>query len=192
MKNQREETKLGFPGVELVEKAIRICCEAHKGQLRKGDGKPYFIHPIMAALKLARYGVSDETIAAALTHDVIEDTDYPREILREELGNRVFEMIEALTQNDKLSYREKKLEYIESVRNAGTDVKLISVADKVHNLESLIMAHRKKGKDIWELFSGSKENKTWFETNLLEVLKDINHPLIDEYKSLIETERELE
>ncbi len=192
MKKRREGRDSEFYGVEIVEKALEICIKAHEGQVRKGDEKPFFTHPIMVALKLASYGAPPEVIAAALTHDVLEDTNYTKEKLRKELNDTVVGMVEALTQDTKLSWKDKKSKYIESVRYATVDVKLISVADKIHNLESLIMAHKKKGKDIWKLFNGSREEKEWFETKFLEMLRSTKHPLIDEYEVLIEKEKRLE
>ena len=191
-KIENEKKEIRVNGVRIVEKALEICINAHKGQIRKGDGKPYFIHPLMVALKLASYGASPEVIAAALTHDVLEDTNYTKEDLENELNSNVLGMVEALTQVENPSWKEKKLGYIESVRNAGIDVKLISVADKIHNLESLIMAHKVKGKGIWKLFKGNREEKAWFETELLGIFKSINHPLINEYESLIEEEKRLD
>lgn len=67
-----------------IEKALRIAVEAHKDQTRKGDGSPYIVHPLMVAFKLQKYNFPDAVIVAALTHDVLEDTDYPEEKLKEE------------------------------------------------------------------------------------------------------------
>lgn len=174
-----------FKGVELLEKAITICIDAHKDQIRKGDGKPYYIHPVMVALKLAKYGVNEEVLAAAFTHDILEDTELSKETIKKELGENVLNMVEALTNDDALPWKEKKLKYIDSVRNASFEVKLISVADKIHNLESLILAHNKIGKDIWTKFNTGKSGKMWFESKMLKMLKEYSHPLIDEYEMLI-------
>lgn len=176
---------------EIVEKALEICIKAHEGQMRKGDVKPYYVHPLMTALKLAGLGAAPEVLAAALTHDVLEDTDFPKEKMREELNDRVTEMVEKLTQDDKLTWRGKKIRYIDEVKNASMDVKLICLADKVHNLESLIRGHELIGEEIWGLFRGSREDKEWFEDRLLEAIGDIQHPLMDEYRALIEEEKKL-
>nr|HPM28652.1 HD domain-containing protein [Candidatus Portnoybacteria bacterium] len=61
--------------LSLIEKAIRIIVTAHANQKRKNDGSPYVVHPLMVAIKLMKYNFSDEVIAAALVHDVLEDTD---------------------------------------------------------------------------------------------------------------------
>jgi guanosine-3',5'-bis(diphosphate) 3'-pyrophosphohydrolase len=62
--------------MNLVEKALRIAVLYHKDQKRKVDNLPYIVHPVMVALKLAKYGFDDVVIAAALVHDILEDTDF--------------------------------------------------------------------------------------------------------------------
>ena len=195
MKERRESAeKRVYPseGAALIEKAIEICLEAHKGQVRKGDGKPYFIHPIMVALKLASYEASPRGIAAALTHDVLEDTDCSKDRLKYELDCYVLEMVEGLTQDNSLSWKEKKLKYIESVAEHCMTARLISAADKIHNIDSLIMAHNEQGKEVWKNFNTSREDKIWFETALLESFKRFDHPIFKEYEALVEKMKRLD
>ena len=168
----------------IIEKAMHIAVVVHSGQLRKGDESPYIIHPVMVALKLAKYNFSDSIIAAALTHDVLEDTDFPIEQLREELGDEVFGIVKSVTQDGSLSWEEKKEKYIEDVRNGSDGAKAVSVADKIHNIESLEDAYSKQGSDIWKKFNRGMEKKMWFENEVLKMLKETwKHPLIDEYES---------
>lgn len=68
--------------MNIIEKAVRISVEAHQNQTRKGDDLPFIIHPFMVALKLAKYNFSDTVVAAALAHNVLEDTDYSEEKLK--------------------------------------------------------------------------------------------------------------
>ena len=91
----------------IIEKAIRVSAEAHKKQTRKADNQPYIVHPVMVALKLAKYGFLDKVIAATLIHDVLEDTEYPEEKLKEALGDEVLEIIKAVTNDDSLPWEEK-------------------------------------------------------------------------------------
>lgn len=191
-KFRHSEIENEFGDLRQLEKAVEVSFKQHCFQTRKADGKPYFIHPVIVALKLARYGFPENVLAAALLHDIPEDTDYPEEKLRSEFGKEIYEMVMALTQDETLPWKEKKKKYINSVRNSSDNVKAISTADKIHNIESLIMAFRKQGKDIWKKFNGSKDEKIWFEEELLKVLKTGNNPLADEFESLINKEKELE
>ena len=181
-----------FGNLKLLEKAVEVCFKQHCFQKRKADGKPYFIHPVIVALKLAEHGFPENVLAAALLHDVLEDTDYPQEKLRSEFGKEIFEMVTALTQDESFPWEEKKKKYVTSVQNSSDNVKAISTADKIHNIESLIMAYRKYGKDIWNKFNGSKNDKIRFEEELLKVLKTGNNPLAEEFESLINREKDLE
>jgi (p)ppGpp synthase/HD superfamily hydrolase len=178
--------------INVIEKAIRISVEAHQNQKRKGDDLPYIIHPVMVALKLVKHNFPDKVIAAALTHDVLEDTDYPEEKLRKELGDEVLKIIKAVTNDDSLPWEEKKKKYVESVRNGSEGAKAVAVADKIHNLESLLIAYEKQGPELWKRFNRGKEQKIWFENEVLKMLKGTwQHPLIDEYENLLEQEKDL-
>ena len=167
---------------QLLERALRICMEAHAGQVSKVDGTtPYYLHPVMVAMKLARHDVPDEVLAAAFVHDVLEDTDYPEEKLREELGDDVVRLVKAVTQDDALEWKEKKLKYIENVRSAEIGAKLIAAADKIHNLERLLEAYDSMGDDIWSKFNKGREDKEWFERMLLDELRNHDHPIVHEF-----------
>lgn len=178
--------------MNLIEKATRIAVVAHQNQTRKGDGLPYIIHPFMVAMKLIRYGFSEETVAAALVHDVLEDTDFPEKELKKQLGDKVLEIVKTVTNDDTLVWEEKKKKYIETVKNGSIEAKVVATADKIHNLESLLTAYEEQGPTIWQKFNQGKEQKVWFEKEMLKMLKKTwQHPLIDEYKALLEKEMNL-
>jgi (p)ppGpp synthase/HD superfamily hydrolase len=158
--------------MNIIEKATRIAVEVHEGQRRKVDGLPYIIHPVMVALKLAKYNFPDKVIAAALAHDILEETKYPEEKLRKELGDEVAEIVKAVTNENIPDWEEKKKKYVESVLNGSKDAKAVSVADKIHNLESLLIAYEEQGLSIWGKFNRGKEKKIWFENEVLKMLKD--------------------
>jgi len=179
--------------IGLIEKASRIALLAHAGQTRKGDNLPYIIHPYMVAMKLAKHNFSDQIIAAALTHDVLEDTTFGEENLGIELGQDVLEIVKAVTNDDSLDWEEKKKKYVESVRRGPEGAKAVAVADKIHNLESLLLIHAQHGPAIWKKFNRGKDQKLWFEQEVLKMLRETwSHPLIDEYEALLELESKLD
>jgi len=181
------------PELSLIEKAIRIIVVAHANQKRKNDGSPYVVHPLMVAIKLMKYNFSDEVIAAALVHDVLEDTDIPEQELRDNLGNEVVEMVKMVTNDNSLSWEDKKSKYVEMVRNGSKEVKAISIADKIHNAENFLFTHSQIGSEIWEKFSRGKETKMWFEEEMLKMFKETwSHPMIKEYEELVEQMRNAE
>ena len=176
----------------LLERATRIAVEAHKGQVRKADGLPYIIHPFMVALKLAKYHFPDTVVAAALVHDVLEDTNFSPETLQKELGKEVFTIVQAVTHNDTLPWKEKKKQYIASVRRGPEGAKAVATADKIHNLESLLLAYQQQGPSLWKKFNRGREEKLWFEEAMLQMLQETwDHPLVEEYEKLLQQEKRL-
>jgi len=178
--------------MNLIEKATRIAVMAHQNQTRKGDNLPYIIHPFMVAMKLLKYGFSEETVAAALVHDVLEDTDFPEKELEKQLGNKILKIVKSVTNDETLVWEEKKKKYIETVRKGSIESKAVAVADKIHNLESLLAAYEQQGPKIWQKFNRGKEQKVWFEKEMLKMLKETwQHPLIDEYEAFLKKEIKL-
>ncbi len=136
----------------------------------------------MTALKLAHYGFSDIVLAAAIVHDVLEDTVVTEAQLVQILGQEVVDLVRPLTEDKSLVWEERKKKYVEAVRVAPEAVKAISIADKIHNLESLCAAHAAQGVEIWKVFNRGRESKIWFERTLLAAMKEVwSHPLVDEY-----------
>lgn len=174
--------------MELIEKALRVAVSAHKEQVRKTDGSPYVVHPIMVARYVEQHGFAPHVVAAALVHDVLEDTTVSEDELRNELGDTVVNIVTAVSEDKKLQWMDRKKKYIADVTAAHEEVWAVSIADKIHNAESLISFHKKHGADTWKNFNKGKEEKVWFERTLYENLKKVwNHPLLTEYKKLVKT-----
>ncbi|MFA6467168.1 MAG: HD domain-containing protein [Patescibacteria group bacterium] len=172
--------------MDIITKAHRLMLKAHGQQKRKTDGSPYVIHPLMVAKKLARLDFSDAVIAAAMVHDVLEDTEVDEKILRQELGDEVVNIILPLSEDKSLEWEERKKRYIEDVKNASVETKAVSIADKIHNLESLIAGHKNMGPVIWTKFNRGREQKINFEKAMLQAFKDSwDHPMIAEYDKLL-------
>ena len=80
---------------DLIGRAYDKAKLLHEGQLRK-SGEPYLIHPIAVAVILAELGMDDETLIGGLLHDVVEDTEYTREMLVEDFGEEVALLVDSL------------------------------------------------------------------------------------------------
>ncbi len=172
--------------ISLVEKALRIATKAHEGQVRKEGEVLYIVHPVMCALMLTQYGFTDEVVATALVHDVLEDTSVSEADLRRELGDRVTDAVTKLSENKSLVWEDRKKEYIENVRNADELVKAVSLADKIHNAQSLLHVAETRESNVWSAFNRGKEAKLWFENEMLAMFKNTwKHQLIEEYELLI-------
>ena len=145
---------------ELVERAVRLAVRQHAGQLRKGDRQPFITHPFAVALLCARAGLSDETVAAALLHDVVEDTDITVRELGVAVGETVAEIVAAVTKEDEaLPWDEKAQRYLERLRSAPLEALAVAAADKIHNLFALVTAYHMEGERVEGRFNSTFEER---------------------------------
>ncbi|MEX1158181.1 MAG: bifunctional (p)ppGpp synthetase/guanosine-3',5'-bis(diphosphate) 3'-pyrophosphohydrolase [Thermomicrobiales bacterium] len=143
------------PGMDtsLIERAYQYAEDAHLGELRK-SGEPYIIHPVRVAMILAGMQLDPETLAAALLHDVIEDTDVSKANLEAEFGPRVATLVEGVTKLSRIHWSgdgdnaeerasresDRQAENLRKMFLAMADdvrVVLIKLADRLHNMRTL-------------------------------------------------------
>lgn len=128
--------------VKLIKRAFEFAKYHHGEQLRK-SGEPYIIHPLQVAYILADIGLDENTICAALLHDVVEDTPVTREGLEKEFGKEIAEMVDGVTKLGKLKYTSAQEQQVENYRKMflamGKDIRviLIKLADRLHNMRTL-------------------------------------------------------
>ena len=124
---------------ELIARALAKAGEAHAGQIRNGSGGlPYIEHPRMVAATLAGHDFADATLAAALLHDVVEDSDTTVEELRDEFGDEIADLVAALSDDESIEdYRERKEEHRARVTEVDGDAFAIYAADKLTNLTTI-------------------------------------------------------
>lgn len=136
----------------LIREALEIARRAHFGQIRSGsNGRPYIEHPIAVAELLAEQAYPEEVLAAALLHDVVEDTDMTVEDIRERVGGPVAELVEILSDDPSIeSYAERKREHRDRVDAADDGARAIFAADKLANVRMLRVAYRVRGEGIAE------------------------------------------
>ncbi|GAA3585033.1 GTP pyrophosphokinase [Klugiella xanthotipulae] len=130
--------RLSHPKSDLatIERAYTVAERAHRGQKRR-SGEPYITHPVAVAQILADLGVGPKTVAAALLHDTVEDTDYSLDTLRAEFGDEVTMLVDGVTKLDKVKYGDSA--QAETVRKMivamSKDIRVlvIKLADRLHN-----------------------------------------------------------
>jgi guanosine-3',5'-bis(diphosphate) 3'-pyrophosphohydrolase len=177
---------------ELVAKALETATRAHAGQIRRGsDGLPYIDHPVAVAELLTAFGYEDEVLAAALLHDVVEKSETEIDELRERFGERVAELVEALTEDETIEdYEERKKEHRSRVAGSGPDATAIFAADKLTNVAMLREAYALVGEDVSEELEVSLDLKIYIWEMDLEMLFDemqdspLTEQLADEMVSL--------
>lgn len=145
----------------LVRSALEQARRDHEGQTRNGSGgMPYVKHPIAVAAMLDERGYRDEVLAAALLHDVVEDSDTGLDELREKFGEEVAGMVGALTDDESIDeYRQRKAEHRERVAAAGEEALAIYGADKLTNTRTLRDAYAAEGEAVREEFKVPLELK---------------------------------
>lgn len=158
----------------LVRAALEKARDAHAGQVRNGSGgMPYVEHPITVAARLDEHGYGEEAIAAALLHDVVEDSDTTLEEVRELFGDEVAGMVGALTDDESIeSYRERKAEHRERVAAASSDAHAIYGADKLTNVTTLGDAYSAEGDAVREEFKVPLELKIEIWEADLDLLRE--------------------
>ena len=134
---------------KLIKKAYEYAKEFHGDQCRK-SGEPYMIHPMHVAYILSQLGLDDETLCAALLHDVVEDTPKTHEDLVKDFGITIAEMVAGVTKLGTLRYTTQEEEQVENYRKMflamGKDIRviLIKLADRLHNMRTLKYLSRER------------------------------------------------
>jgi (p)ppGpp synthase/HD superfamily hydrolase len=157
--------------------AFLYAADKHATQKRKKTDVPYISHLMaVAALVLEAGGGEDEAVAALL-HDVVEDCGgHPvLDEIRSRFGNQVAEIVDGCTDAytiPKPPWKARKLEYLDHLREAGDGVRLVSAADKLHNVRTILADFRKDGDSVWERFSGRRDGTLWYYRAVLDVLRE--------------------
>ena len=147
---------------DFINKAYNFAMDAHKKQKRE-SGEPYIIHPEEVACILAEMGMDQNTIAAGLLHDVIEDTEYTHEDITREFNSEVADLVEGVTKLGKISYKTKEEQQADNVRKMllamAKDIRviLIKLSDRLHNMRTLrymsVQKQKEKAKETLDIFA---------------------------------------
>ncbi|HYY45000.1 MAG TPA: RelA/SpoT family protein, partial [Actinomycetota bacterium] len=130
------------PDSRLIERAFDVAERSHAGQTRK-SGDPFINHPLGVAQILAEIGLDESTVAAALLHDAVEDTELTLKEVEERFGFEVAALIDGVTKLDRIRFRSPEQSRAENLRKmiiaTAKDVRvlLIKLADRLHNMRTL-------------------------------------------------------
>ncbi len=139
--------------LELIERAYLVAKEGHAGQTR-ASGEPYINHPLNVAAILAELQLDDTTIAAAILHDVVEDTLFTLEEIEDMFGKEIALLIDGVTKIGQIYFKTKEQQQIEAYRKliiaTAKDLRviLIKLADRLHNMRTLKFMREDKRKRI--------------------------------------------
>ena len=134
-------------------------------------------------------GGDEDQMIAALLHDSMEDQGITHQEIAERFGERVARIVEACsdcTSKPKPPWRDRKERYIAHLREASLEVRLVSVADKLHNARTILSDLRRVGPEIWKRFNAGPDEILWYYRSVIEALRQgWNHPLIDELEGVV-------
>ena len=124
----------------LTQRALAFASVRHRGQRRSSDSAPFILHPLEVAQLLRSHGHRDEVVAAAILHDVVEDTGVEPAEIAERFGPEVAGLVDVLTEPGGIaSYGERKARLRDAVSRANDDALAIFAADKVAKVRELRM-----------------------------------------------------
>ena len=160
-------------------RAFAFAAEKHKTQTRKASTIPYIAHLMGVASLVLESGGDEDLAIAALLHDVVEDcggAPMLKEVHRR-FGKRVAKVVEGCTDADtdpKPPWRERKEKYLAHLSTADADTLLVSAADKLNNVRSILSDYRAIGESVWSRFNGGRDGTLWYYRTLRYVF--FQHP----------------
>lgn len=175
--------------MNIEEKALNFAIKAHYLQVRKSEkDKPMIIHPINVGHILKEYGFDENVIAAGYLHDVVEDTKYEQNDILKEFGDDISSLVMTASEPDKsLSWEKRKQHTIDTIKKLDLRHKAVVCADKISNLEDLMIFFEKNGNYDFSAFKRGYESQKWYYTEIHKSLVfDGNHPMFDRLKDLID------
>lgn len=190
--------------LEVIDRAIELACRAHAGQKRY-SGEEYVCHPLQVACILVELGMDSETIAAAILHDVVEDTPVELQDLTREFGGEIAELVDGVTKLNKIPSSTREEQQAENVRKMflamSRDIRviIIKLADRLHNMRTSSgwepQKRRDKAKETMDIYAplahrlGIRAVKEELEDISLRILDPVAYKEIEDALALRENER---
>lgn len=180
-KNARKRSAKNPVSMKLgprFRKAFLFAAEKHAGQPRKASTIPYIAHLMGVAGLVLEAGGDEDLAIAALLHDVVEDCGGMPMLkeVRRRFGARVARIVDGCTDayvTPKPAWEARKRSYMERLRKEDAGTRLVSAADKLNNVRSILSDYRAVGELVWSRFNGGREGTLWYYRTLRdEFLRD--------------------
>lgn len=189
-KNEFIKLYLKANDISILEYAKEFAIIAHNGQVRKNEKeKPMIIHPINCGNILKEYGFDENVIAAAYLHDVVEDTKYTIDDIKNLFGDDIASLVNGASEpSKKLSWEERKKHTIENIKKLDLRHKAVVCADKISNLEDLRCKSKISEKLDFSSFKKGFDAQKWYYENIYQSLvykMDENYPMFRRLKEII-------
>ena len=152
-------------------RAFEFAAEKHRSQTRKASTIPYITHLMGVASLVLEAGGDEDLAIAALLHDVVEDCGGEKMLkeVRRRFGKRVAHIVDGCTDAyviPKPAWHERKVSYIDRLKAENSDTRLVSAADKLNNVRSILSDYRALGESVWSRFNGGREGTLWYYRTL--------------------------
>lgn len=152
-------------------RAFQFAARQHSGQVRKASTIPYIAHLMGVASLVLEAGGDEDLAIAALLHDVVEDCGGAPMLkeVRRRFGKRVAEIVDGCTdayEIPKPPWRERKESYLRRLNKENADTRLVSAADKLNNIRSILSDYRAVGESVWSRFNGGRDGTLWYYRTL--------------------------
>ena len=192
--NRKDFEVLLDESISLMDRAIVFATRAHSGTYRKGTHIPYIVHPIEAAAIVSTMTDDPDMIAAAVLHDVVEDTDTTVEEIRFFFNRHIAKLVEAESENKRKdlppqeTWMLRKMETLEFLRTkADREAKILALADKLSNMRAIHRDQNTVGDKLWERFNEKDKSKHgWMYRQVADALSELSDTFAwQEYDELV-------
>ena len=175
----------------FLDQAIVFAVQAHAGTPRRGKDFPYIVHPLEALAFTATMTGDQELLAAAVLHDVVEDTDYTVEDLEKKFGPRVTALVAGESdslyenQSEAASWHIRKQEAIDRIKAQSREAKMVALGDKLSNMRAIYRDYHELGDKLWQRFHVTDEAEhAWHYRGLAASLAPLADT--DAYKEFVD------
>ena len=181
--------------MDIFDKAIVFATKAHSGCFRKGTTTPYIVHPMEASAIVATMTDDKTILAAAVLHDVVEDTDYTIDDIMKEFGEDVARLVSAESEDKRdnlpseVTWKIRKQETLDHLKDKATkEEKMIILGDKLSNIRAMYRGYLEIGDELWDRFNQKdKSEHAWYYKTIAELLSDLGDiPAYKEYVGLVD------
>jgi hypothetical protein len=177
--------RLDQPLTSKFDDALQFASQLHREQARKNTQIPYISHPLAVASLVLEHGGTETQAIAALLHDVVEDCGGYDLLtaIEQRFGKEVAEIVcacsDSFTTGPKPEWKERRKSHLKHLREAKDSVMLVTAADKLHNLTSILHDLRREGQEFWDRFNAGPDQQMWYYEAMIQMLKErLHNPVV--------------
>ncbi|HET7654074.1 MAG TPA: HD domain-containing protein [Acidimicrobiales bacterium] len=175
---------------DRFDDALVFASDVHRDHVRKATGVPYVSHLLAVASLALEAGAGEDVAIAALLHDCVEDCHVTIAQLRARFGDAVASIVDEVTETDedpKPPWRPRKDAYLAHLETASPGALVVSAADKLHNVRTMLVELRSAGTSLWSRFHAGPDEQVWFHRSVADVIaRRLPGPLADALSAAVD------